>query len=215
MIVGYIVLLVAATFVFEKAGAQSVSQTMRQYSLAKDFTSTVAIDIDTAFALAHRVRKTDRYSAFNAYPGNYGLPLYQIDFFDRTRNPDHFLYQYYYPFMYTPASAIFMDTRVPYTEMVFTYAGPAINKAEQTFRVRHSHNINRYINFGLIYDIVYSLGHYSHQKAENKNFILHASMLREKYRFYAALGINNLYSNENGGVVNPASVPVFHLHPPR
>lgn len=208
-IAGYTVLLVAAAFVFAGAEAQSVDRTIRQYGLAKDFTSTVAIDIDTTFMLAHRVRKTDRYSAFNAYPGNYGLPLYQIDFFDRTRNPDHFLYQYYYPFMYTPASAIFMDTRVPYTEMVFTYAGPAINKAEQTFRVRHSHNINRYINFGLIYDIVYSLGHYSHQKAENKNFILHASMLREKYRFYAALGINNLYSNENGGVVNPATIGQF------
>ncbi|MFO7574025.1 MAG: putative porin [Bacteroidales bacterium] len=206
---GYMVLVVTATFIFAGAEAQSTDRTMRQYRLAKDFTSTVTIDIDTAFTLAHRVRKTDRYSAFNAYPGNYGLPLYQINYFDRTRNPDHFLYQYYYPFMYTPGSAIFMDVQVPYTELLFTYAGPAINKAEQTFRVRHSHNISRYLNFGLIYDIVYSLGQYSHQKADNKNFILHASMLREKYRFYAALGINNLNSNENGGVVNSATIGQF------
>jgi hypothetical protein len=208
-IAGYMALLVAATFIFAGAGAQSAERTMRQYRLANDFSSTVTVDIDTAFTLAHRVRKADRYSAFNAYPGNYGLPLYQIDYFDRTRNPDHFLYQYYYPFMYTPGGAVFMDLQVPFTEMVFTYAGPAINKAEQNFRVRHSHNINRYLNFGVIYDIVYSLGHYSHQKAENKNFILHTSMLREKYRFYACLGINNHYSNENGGVVNPATVDQF------
>jgi len=205
----HIVLVVAAAFVFAAAEAQSTDRTMRQYGLAKDFTSTVNIGIDTTFSLAHRIRKTDSYSAFNAYPGNYGLPVYQINFFDRTRNPDHFLYQYYYPFMYTPERAVFMDLQVPFTEMVFTYAGPAINKAEQTFRVRHSHNINRYLNFGLIYDIVYSLGHYSHQKAENKDFIFHTSMLRENYRFYAALGINNLYSNENGGVVNTATVDQF------
>ena len=208
-IAGYIPLLALATLGFARAEAQSSAVTMRQYGLTKDFTGTVNIDIDTAFSLAHRVRKADRYSTFNAYPGNYGLPLYQINFFDRNRNPDQFLYQYYYPFMYTPGRAIFVDTQVPFTEMVFTYAGPAINKAEQTFRVRHTHNLNRYLNFGLVYDIVYSLGHYSHQKAEDKNFILHTSMLREKYRFYAALGINNLYSNENGGVVNPATVGQF------
>ena len=208
-IAGYTVLLIAATFVFAGAEAQSVARTMKQYGLTNDFTSTVDVEIDTVFSLAHRVRKADRYSAFNAYPGNYGLPFYQISYFDRTRNPDHFLYQYYYPFMYIPGTALFMDTQVPFTEILYTYAGPAINKAEQTFRVRHSHNVGRSFNFGLIYDIVYSLGHYSHQKAESKNFILHASLLRDNYRFYTALGINNLYSNENGGVVNPATIGQF------
>ncbi|MBE0674396.1 MAG: hypothetical protein IH591_07025 [Bacteroidales bacterium] len=173
-----------------------------QYKLTADFTSTLPTALDTSFILYHRHRITDKYSPFNAYPGNYGLPLYQISFFDRPRDPDSFLYQHYYPFMYLPATALFIDTQVPFTEMVFTYAGPARNSSEQTFRIRHSQNINRYFNIGVIYDIVYSLGHYAYQKAENKNFLLHTSYLRDKYRLYGALGINNIYSNENGGVVN-------------
>jgi hypothetical protein len=191
------------------AAGQDVVPGTRQYTLSRDYTEMISVEMDTSFTLFHRHRITDRYSAFNAYPGNYGLPLYQISFFDRPRNPDFLLYSHYYPFLWLPSKAIFMDTPVPFTEMVFTYAGPARNVAEQTFRIRSSLNVNRYLNVGLIYDIVYSLGQYSYQKAENKNFLLNASFLRQKYRLFGAFGVNNLFTNENGGIVNPLEIDQY------
>lgn len=176
-----------------------IKRTTRIWTLSADYTAEVPVNLDTAFFLFHRYRITDKFSEFNAYPGNYGLPLYQINFFDRDWNPDRYLYSYYLPFMYTPAKTRFINTHVPFTEMVWTNGGSR-SKSEQTFRIRHSQNVNRKLNFGLIYDIVYALGQYDYQKASDKNFILHGSYNSNQYTAYFSTGINNHESNENGGI---------------
>jgi hypothetical protein len=208
---GYIVGVFFLFAFWTAAEAQTPERITRQYRLTKDFAATDEVPFDTAFSLFHRQRVTDRYSPFNAYQGNYGLPLYQINYFDRVRDPDYYLYQNYYPFMHIPAKATFMETNVPFMDLLFTYAGPTITTAEQNFRFRQSMNLNRHFNIGMVYDIVYSLGHYAYQKAENKNFLLHGSYIKNRYEAYAALGINNIYSNENGGVTDPAGIDQFDI----
>jgi Putative porin len=173
----------------------------RQWILSSDYSEEITQPVDTTYTLFHRHKITDKYSPFNAYPGNYGLPTYQINFFDRISNPDMYLYDYYYPFMHLPDNAVFMNTQTPFTEVDFTYAGPS-DRSDQTFRVRHSQNVNRLLNFGLIYDIVYCLGQYNYQRSENKTFTLYSSYSGVKYKFYIAGGINNITSVENGGLKN-------------
>jgi hypothetical protein len=126
---------------------------LKQWNLSSDFTEEVVIAFDTVFSLFNRYRLADKYSPLNATLGNYGLPFYQLNFFDRVTDPDKFLYAHYYPLMYQPERYIFMNTQVPFTEIVWTFGGPR-EMAEQTFRVRHSQNVNRFLNFGLVYDIV-------------------------------------------------------------
>ncbi len=174
---------------------------LKQYSLSGDFTEEVNIPFDTVFSLFNRFKLADRYSPVNAWLGNYGLPFYQISFFDRITDPDKFLYTYYYPLMHVPENAVFTNTQVPFTELVWTFAGPRTT-SEQTFRIRHSQNINRFFNIGLIYDIVYSLGQYNYQRAEDKSFTLYSAYRREKYKLYFSVGINNILSYENGGVIS-------------
>ena len=123
----------------------------RQYTLSADFTEETDIVLDTAFSFFHRQRITDKFSPFNAYNGNYGLPVYQISFFDRITDPDKFIYRYYYPFMHLTSNAVFMDTQLPFTEFIFTFGAPR-DRAEQTFRIRHSQNVSPRLNFGLVYD---------------------------------------------------------------
>jgi hypothetical protein len=172
-----------------------------QWNLSADFSEEVIIPFDTVFSLFNRYKLSDRFSPVNAYPGNYGLPFYQISFFDRITDPDKFLYSYYYPFMHVPDRALFMNTQVPFTELIWSYAGPR-GTSEQTFRVRHSQNINRFFNVGLIYDIIYSLGQYNYQRSEDKTFTIYSSYTGIKYKLYLAAGINNLISFENGGVTD-------------
>jgi hypothetical protein len=174
---------------------------LRQWTLSPDYSEEVNSPIDTVFSLCNRFRIADRYSPVNATLGNYGLPFYQINFFDRITDPDKFLYSYYNPLMYTPDKALFMNTQVPFTEMAWTFAGKK-ETAEQTFRVRHSQNVNRFFNFGLIYDIVFSLGQYSYQRAEDKDATIYASYTGNKYKLYFSTGINNISALENGGVTN-------------
>ena len=181
---------------------------LREWTLSSDFTEEKSLPVDTVFSLFNRFRIADKYSPINAYPGNYGLPFYQINFFDRIEDPDMYLYKYYYPFMHLPSNAVFMDTQVPFTEAAWTFGAPR-ETSEQTFRVRHSQSINRYLNIGLIYDIIYSLGQYNFQRSEDKTFILHASYSGPKYKVYFAGGINNLVSYENGGITGKDQLELF------
>jgi len=180
----------------------------RQWTLSSDFTQEILVPLDTAFSLFHRYRITDKYSEFNAYTGNYGLPLYQINFFDREWKPDRFLYSHYQPFMWTPANTLFINTHVPFTEIRWTNGG-ARNVAEQTFRVRHSQNASRFLNFGLIYDIVFNIGQYDLQRAVNKNFLFHTSYNRNIYTAYFSVGLNNHESQENGGITGVESLQQY------
>ncbi len=181
---------------------------LKEWKLSSDFTEEVIIPFDTVFSLCNRYRLADKYSPFNATLGSYGLPFYQINFFDRVTDPDKFLFAYYYPFMYQPDKYIFMDIQVPFTELDWTFGGPR-EIAEQTFRVRHSQNVNRFLNFGLIYDVVYNLGQYNYQRAIDKDFTFYSSYRGQKYKMYAAAGLNYLSTNENGGIRDGSQLRSF------
>jgi hypothetical protein len=198
-------LLIFSLVSFAQKKQPAVKRITRQWTLSSDFSEEVPLLFDTLFSLFHRYRISDRYSSMNATLGNYGLPFYQINFFDRITDPDKFLYASYYPVMYHPEKAIFMDTQVPFTEMVWSFGAPR-ETSEQTFRVRHSQNINKNLNFGLIYDIIYSLGQYSYQRSEDKNFTFYTSYTGRKYNLYASFGVNNLSAMENGGIIDKSEL---------
>jgi hypothetical protein len=183
----------------QKTDSVLIPRIIKQWNLSPDFTEEVNIPFDTVFSLFNRFKIVDRYSSFNTSLGNYGLPFYQLNFFDRITDPDKFLYDYYYPYMHVPDKALFMNTQVPFTELVWSFAGPT-ETSEQTFRVKHSQNVNRFLNFGLIYDIVYSLGKYNYQRAEDKAFTLFSSYTGSKYKLYFSAGLNKMLSYENGGI---------------
>jgi hypothetical protein len=192
-------LLISAALSAQKPDSAKAPRVLRQWTLSPDFSEEITIPFDTVFSLFNRFRIADKYSTFNAYLGNYGLPFYQINFFDRVTDPDKFLYNYYSPFMFVPDKAVFMNSQVPVTELVWTFGAPRLT-SEQTFRIRHSQNVNRFLNFGFIYDIVYSLGQYNYQRAEDKTFTFYSSYTGKKYKLYFAAGLNNLKSFENGGI---------------
>lgn len=183
------------------AGAQDTlrHRVTEMWRLSPDLTEEVVVPFDTIFSLFHHYRLADKYSPLNASPGSYGLPFYQLNFFDRVTDPDKYLSTYYYPFMYQPDRYLFMNTQVPFTELFWTYAGPR-NQAEQTFRIRHSQNVNRKLNFALVYDIVYNLGQYSYQRSSDKNFTFNGSWRGDRYKAYFAYGLNNMKTYENGGI---------------
>jgi len=182
-----------------KADSVRKKKIIREWRLSEDFSTEVPLKMDTVFSLFHRNKLADKYSPVNATLGNYGLPFYQLDFFDRITNPDEFLYKYYYPLMHLPGNAKFMNTQAPYTELDWSFAGPR-QTSEQTFRIMHSQNVNRFFNIGLIYDIVFSLGQYNYQRSEDKAFTLFSSYTGKRYNVYFSTGINNFTSYFNGGL---------------
>jgi hypothetical protein len=195
----------AAHSAAQKPDTLKAKRILRQWNLSPDFSEEVNVPIDTVFSLFNRFKLADKYSPVNATLGNYGLSFYPINFFDRITDPDKFLYSNFYPFMYVPDKAFFMNTQVPYTELTWSFGGKR-ETAEQTFRVRHSQNVNRNLNFGLIYDIIYNLGQYNYQRAEDKTATLYSSYTGKKYKLYFSVGVNGIYSLENGGITNKSEL---------
>lgn len=198
-------ILVFSSVLFSQKQDSIKHRIVREWHLSSDLTEEVPTPFDTTFSLFNRYRIADKYSPLNATLGNYGLPFYQLNFFDRNSDPDEFLIWYYFPFIWRPERYVFMNTQVPFTELLWTYGGPR-ETAEQTFRVRHSQNANRFLNFGLIFDVNYSLGQYTYQQAVDKDFTFYSSYTKDKYKFYFAAAINNLTSNENGGIEDLAQL---------
>ena len=206
--VSILFLLILHAGLLAQSEKPAAGRMVKQFSLSNDYAEEISIPFDTVFSLFHRHRIAYKYSSLNATLGNYGLPFYQLNFFDRVTDPDKFLYSNYYPFIYQPDNAVFMDTQVPFTEMAWTYGAPR-ETSEQTFRVRHSQNVNRFFNFGLIYDIIYSLGQYNYQRAEDKTFTFYSSYTGPRYKVYFSSGINNIKSYENGGITGRDTLSLF------
>jgi hypothetical protein len=170
------------------------------YTLSSDYAETVAVDFDTVITGFQEYRKIDKITPFYASLGNYGLPLLELDFFKRNSVYDHQVYQFLKPYMHHTGNKTFIDTQVPFTEAKFTFGGPR-TLAEQYLGLRHSQNVNRFLNVGLDLDIINSLGQYSYQSTDNRSFTLHSSYLGPKYKLYAAWSSNNMTRKENGGVI--------------
>ncbi|HBQ81384.1 MAG TPA: hypothetical protein DD745_00680 [Bacteroidales bacterium] len=180
---------------------------LKQWNLSKDFSEEILSEFDTVFSLFNRYRISDAYSPVNANLGNYGLPYYSVNFFNRINDPDRYLYYNHYRFMHNPENALFMNTQVPFTELKWVLSGEK-EVAEQTFRVKHSQNINRFLNFGLVYDIIFSLGQYSNQRSEDKTFTFYTSYTRSKYKLYFSTGLNGLFGQENGGITDKSELDI-------
>ena len=115
-IITILIFLGLSTVVFSQQPDSVKTKIIRQWSLSKDFTEEVELPFDTLFSLFNRYRLTDRYSSLNATPGSYGLPFYQLNFFDRITDPDKYLLSSFYPLAWQPDRYIFMNTQGPFTE---------------------------------------------------------------------------------------------------
>jgi len=67
----------------QEADSVKAPRVFKQWTLSQDYSEEIIVPVDTVFSLFNRYRATDKYSPFNASLGNYGLPFYQINFFDR------------------------------------------------------------------------------------------------------------------------------------
>jgi len=184
---------------FAQRDTTVVKRKTRQYTLSEDYTDTIAHAMDTMLTDFQFKKVINKHTPFYSSLGNYGLPILELDFFKRNTDPDRFLYRHYLPYMHTTGNKVFIDTQIPFSEIVFTYGGDRTD-AEQTFSVRHSQNVNQYLNFGLDLDIIYSLGQYAYQSSDDRSFTLHSSYLGEKYRMFAAWSMNSFSGLENGGL---------------
>jgi len=174
---------------------------IKAWKLSSDNLSHYSINIDTALSEFHNYNPVYQNNISTANLGNYGLAAIPHSFRKQLRLQEFIFFQGYEDYFHDSRSAIYYNTKRPYTNIMYS-GGGSNDDSGQNIKLIHTQNINRYINVGINYDLISSIGHYKRQKAKNHSFSLFASYRSNNYNLYSSFSTNKFKIEENGGLQN-------------
>ena len=142
---------------------------------------------------------------FYRYPiktGNIASPATSACFPEIPALTDDLFIRYFEPYIFVPDRQVYYRARSPFTQGTYTSAGTKINQ-EQIMDIIHTQNINKYFNAGLLFNVLSGEGQYTFQRNKKKSFSLFSSYIRDRYAGFAHVSWNNIFEQENGGVMDP------------
>lgn len=147
----------------------------------------------------------DGFSTAYGYTGNLMQPGQSKIFFDRPLE-DRFIFKDgFYPFIKRPGNFDFTNTKIPYSNLTYTWGGGNTNKEERLTGI-FSANVNKKWNLGGYFDYVYARGFYENQAAKQTDFVFFTNYLSDKYVLHAFIGADNINNQENGGIENDTDI---------
>lgn len=139
------------------------------------------------------------------YLANLGAPA-QTKIFSERKEPRDFIfadaYDYY---ITTPENAYFYNTKIPYTNIMYTTAGGSTNKEEQ-LKGTMTMNFGKKINVGGDIDYIYGRGHYKDNGNKLLSYRFFGSYQTDRYEAHAYLSNFNFVNYENGGLANDSTI---------
>ena len=139
------------------------------------------------------------------YLANLGAPA-QTKIFSERKEPRDFIfadaYNYY---ITTPENAYFYNTKIPYTNIMYTSAGGSTNKEEQ-LKGTMTMNFGKKINVGGDIDYIYGRGHYKDNGDKLLSYRFFGSYQTDRYEMHAYLSNFNFVNYENGGLANDSTI---------
>ncbi len=162
-----------------------------------DNLDTFHVAVDTALHGLHVHDPIYRRSISNSTLGNLGSPYQSNIYFDRPEV--HFLFSDVYDAYFLNYKNLpYVNTRTPFAVLSYKKGGPR-SEAEEVFSVLFSQNINKDVNFGAYFDLIYARGLYTGQSVRHRNYGAFASYNKPKYNAYLNIGAGHMENRENGG----------------
>lgn len=139
------------------------------------------------------------------YLANLGSAAQTRIFSERKEDRDFIFADPYDYYITTPENAYFYNTKIPYTNLMYTTAGGSTNKEEQ-FKGTLTMNFGKQINVGGDLDYIYSRGYYKNNGNKLLSYRLFGSYQSDRYDLHAYLSNFNFVNNENGGLANDSTI---------
>lgn len=136
-----------------------------------------------------------------AHLGNLGSPSQSRIFQERDEARDFIFGDAYDTYITTPEKALFYNTKVPYTNLMYTTAGGSTNKEEELKGIL-TLNFGKKLNVGGDFDYIYGRGYYQSNSTKMVNYRLFASYNSDKYEAKAYFRNYTITNYENGGLTN-------------
>jgi hypothetical protein len=134
----------------------------------------------------------------NSTLGNNGTAIQDLRFRPQFNHGFNWGFNTFLPYAFDLKNSLFYDTQSPYTEATYTQGG----RKEAYFKIRHTQNVGKDLNFGLEFQRVNSEGTYLRQAATQSALRLHAWYRpgNERYQALAAVVYHKGTTYENGGL---------------
>jgi len=198
------ILLVVSISLLSKGSSfvtDSLEKVIYSWQLKDDLTRILPVPVDTSIRFFQIFNPNFKKFPFCAYLGNLGSPSLSFHYLQKRDAADLFFLNPYYPYLFLPENQKYFNTKKPFSDLGYTVAGEKTN-LEQTLKFVHTQNINRFLNAGLLFDLISSTGQYARQETSKKSFSFFSSYIKDNYSVHGSFTLNNISADENGGITD-------------
>lgn len=202
----------------EEEGAENKMDTvvfkLKAFKLHNGYSQLTETKLDTGFADYQTYNPLLKKSISVQTLGNLGASAQSNDFFERTFNPNEFLFlKNLKDYGKWPADIQFFNTTKPFTLLEYGQWFSNRPKGETWLNVFHTQNIKPSLNFGFSYSAISSQGKYLNQEAKDNSLNFFTSYNTDRYDLWFILGKNKFTNQENGGLLFPTDIENPDLKP--
>lgn len=133
---------------------------------------------------------------------NMGSPFQSKIYLDRTDKSPFIFGKVYENWLTAPEEQFFINTTTPYTNLRYLTTFGNETSQEENFKFLFTVNLNKYLNIGVDYEILYARGFYNHNSNRNKLANVFGNYQSPRYEAFWKLSFNYMENYENGGITN-------------
>lgn len=134
------------------------------------------------------------------YLANIGSPFQSKIYLDRTEKTPFIFGKVYENWLTAPEDQLFYNTTTPYTNLRYLTTYGNESTAEENFKFLFTVNVNKYLNIGVDYEILYARGFYNHNSNRDKLANIFGNYQSPRYEAFWKLSFNYIENYENGGI---------------
>lgn len=183
----------------------SSSERITAYRLTDKLGDPYIVPMDTGRLNYGNSTLVEAKSLAVGYLGNLGSAAQTRIFSERNESRDFIFADPYHYYITTPQNAEYYNTKIPYTNIMYTSQGGSANKDEQ-LKGTMSINFGKDINVGGDLDYIYGRGYYKNNGNKLLSYRLFGSYQSDHYDIYAYLSNFNFLNTENGGLANDSTI---------
>lgn len=176
---------------------------IRAYLLDMTLGEKNSVDFDTTSLNFQNFTFPERKSTISAeHLANLGSPFQSRIFNDRTEKSPFIFLRSWEQWYKSPDEFVFLNTTKPYTNLKYLTTFGNEKSQEENFQFYYSANVNKYLNIGADYEIIYSRGFYTNNSTRDKLADIFGNYQSPKYEAFWKASYNYMENLENGGITD-------------
>ena len=175
----------------------------RVWRLEKTLGEKTAVNFDTTSLDFQNVAFPERLNTIAAeHLSNLGSPFQSKIFADRTEKSPFIFMRSWEQWYKSPEEFDFINTTKPYTNVKYLTSLGQEKTQEENFQFYFTGNLNKYLNIGADYEIIYARGLYSTNATRDKLANFFGNYQSPRYEAFWKLSYNYMENFENGGITD-------------